>query len=282
MDIYIGCKFLVRFMSKMAKIFTVWYVILFFCLGPFFSASSGREEIGLKFKGQIMSAELQGVSLRLILEKLKGEKGIWSKGDESLLDDKVSIRFKDLPLEEGLRRILSDFNHVLVFDREKGLVGLFVFGKRGSRRAVSQDEPPATEKGFPSGPLEEATVRRNPFEIFPDTGPPGSSKAKSTGTASGEDLPFSQDHQTEITDGTSMEPFPSIENPFTQGNPFAESISPSPESPFSENISPAPENPFTQGNPFTEKTSPSPENPFNEGISPAPEDPFFNPFVAPQ
>jgi hypothetical protein len=269
-------------MSKTAKIFTVWYVILFLCLGSFFPASSGREEVGLRFKGQIMSAELQGVSLRLILEKLRREKGIWSKGDESLLEEKVSVRLVDLPLEEGLRRILSDFNHVLVFDQEKGLVGLVVFGKKELRRTVSQDEPPATEKGIPSEPSEEVPFDRGPFEVFSDTAPPGSSKAQSSGTTSGENVPFSQDHQTEITEGASKEPFPSIESPFTQGNPFAKRISPSPESPFNENISPAPGNPFTQGNPFTEKTSPSPENPFNENVSPFPENPFSNPFVAPQ
>lgn len=251
-------------MGKMTKIFVVCCVLIFFCLGSFCPASSGRGEIGLEFRGQIMSAELQGVPLRLILEKLEREKGIWWKGAELVLEETVSIRFKDLPLEEGLRRILFDFNHALLFDQDKGLVGLVIFGRKESRRAVSQDEPPATEKGIPSEPLEEVPFSRNPFEVFSDTAPPGSSKAHSTGTTTGENLPFSQDHQTEITEGPSREPFPSNKNP------------------FNENIFPASDNPFTERNPFTEKTPPSPENPFKENVSPAPENPFFNPFVAPQ
>jgi hypothetical protein len=268
-------------MRKTTTIFTLSWVFIFFCLSSSSSAFPGTGEIDLEFRGQIMSAELQGVPLRLILEKLRREKGIWFKGDESVLEETVSIRFENLPLEEGLRRILSGISHVLLFDQEKRPVGLVVFGKKESRGAVLKDEPPAMEKGRSSEPVKEAMDSGDPFKTSPHPFQLATPKTKSTGTTGGENLPLSREHQDEITEEASMEPSPSPEDPFTQRNPFTEKTSPSPENPFSGNVSPSPEDPFTQRNPFTEKTSPSPENPFNEDVSPSPEDPFTqrNPFT---
>jgi hypothetical protein len=262
MQIHNGWRFEAKFMKKMTKMFAVWCIIMFFCLGSPF-VFSGNREIDLEFRGQIMSAELQGVPLRLSLEKLRREKGIWFKGDESVLEETVSMRFENLPLEEGLRRILSDFSHVLLFDQEKGPVGLVVFGKKESRRTVLKDEPPAMGKGHPSEPVKEATDSGDPFKTSPHPFQLPTPKTKSAGTTRGENLPWSRDHQDEITEEASMEPFPPPENPFTQRDPFTEKTSPSPENPFNGNVSPSPENPFTQRDPFTEKTSPSPENPFS-------------------
>jgi len=197
-----------------------------FFLGFFPSVSSGKGEIGLKFKGQLMSAELQGVSLRLILEKLNREKGIWSKGDESVLEEKVSVRLMDLPLLEGLRRILSDFNHVLVFDRDKRLVGLFILDKKNPGRPVARDGANGIDKVLPSQPLGEASG--DPFEGFPDTLPPGSSKAKSKRATIDENSSPPEDPNTERSD-TGF-----FKGPLSPENPFEENISPGSENPFSD------------------------------------------------
>ena len=190
----------VGFMSKATKIFTVYYIVIFFSLGLFCSVSSGKEEIDLELRGQAMSAELQGVSLRLVLEKLEREKGIWFKGDESVLEEEVSIRFKDLPLYEGLRRILSHINHVLVFDGDNGLVGLFILGKKDRGNSVARDAAVATEKGSPSLPIGEAKASKYPFEAFSDPRP------SDNPTKSSPEDPFAQSIS------------PSAENPFA--DPF--------------------------------------------------------------
>jgi len=147
-----------------------------------------------------MSAELQGVSLRLVLEKLEREKGIWFKGDESVLEEEVSIRFKDLPLYEGLRRILSHINHVLVFDGDNGLVGLFILGKKDRGNSVARDAAVATEKGSPSLPIGEAKASKYPFEAFSDPRP--------------SDNPTKSSPENPFTKNVS----PSAENPFA--DPF--------------------------------------------------------------
>jgi hypothetical protein len=240
-------------MSEMAKVFTVCYIILFFCLGSP-PAFSGNREIDLELRGQAMSAELQGISLRLILEKLNREKGIWSKGDESVLEEKVSVRVMDLPLLDGLRRILSDFNHVLVFDRDKRLVGLFILGKKDPGKRSPRDVGVVTGKSPPSQPVEEATVSRDPFEVFPGADHTGNVKTRSTDRTIGKDPSPLADRDTQIGD-----------KPLTHRSSV-------PESPFGENAAASPENPFTKS------IFPPTENPFEDNIFPGSEGPFSDPF----
>ena len=211
----------------MTTIFTVFYMLTFFCLGSFSPASAGKGEVDVKFEGQILSAELQGVSLKVILEKLNREKGIWFKGDESLLEEKVSVRFKDLPLQEGLRRILSCINHILVFDQDKRLVGLFILGKKSPDMPLARDAAIVTEKALPSQPVEQPKVSRNPFEIFVDAPRPGT-KTKSRRTTIGKKFSPPEDQKSEMSDTTFMNLSPSSKNP------FAESMPPSSENPFDD------------------------------------------------
>lgn len=152
----------------MSRIILVYFTIVFFCVGSFSNASSGKGEIDINFRGENISAELQEVPLRLIFEKLKREKGVWFKGDESLLDRKVFVRFKDLPLHKGLKRILSDIDHVFIFDKDQRLVGLYIFSKSGSFNPMDGDEDVVGEKALTLQPAEKASARRNAFGQLTD------------------------------------------------------------------------------------------------------------------
>jgi hypothetical protein len=57
-----------------------------------FSASSRGEEgrIELNFDDRFVSANLENVPLRIILDKIKREKGLWYKRDRSLSEKKLS------------------------------------------------------------------------------------------------------------------------------------------------------------------------------------------------
>lgn len=248
-------------MSKTTTIFTLALIFTFFCLGFFSFAIPGTGELDLKFTGQIMSAEVQGVPLRVILEKIEREKGIWFKGDESVLERSVSIRFTDLPLDIGLRRILSGVNHVLFFDQDRGLVGLFVLGEKGPGEPGPRVEPLAIEKALPSEPPEDAAVAGKPSEIPPHPFPSPPRERKSPDTTTGEHFqlsPFSGDSRAETTDEAPLKPFSPQENPFTRRSP------PSAE------------------NPFERSTPPSLGNPPNENTSSGPEMPWVNPFEGSQ
>jgi len=225
-------------MGKMTKIIMACLMLACSWLGFSPSASSSTAEIGLEFKGQMMSAELQGVSLRLILEELESEKGIWFKGDESVLDEEVSIRFKDLPLHEGLRRILSTINHVLVFDEGERLVGLFIIGRKDTASRTSRDAAIVSGKTYPPQPAKEPVVTKDPFEIFLDAGHTGTPETRSRDGAIRKDFSPLGDRKTEMG-----------ETPFTDAstvseNPFGENATSSPENPFAETVTSSSDNPF--------------------------------------
>jgi hypothetical protein len=97
-----------------------------------------EERIDLKFQEQTFSADLEEAPLGAIIKRFKEEKGIWFKGKESLLDEKVSVQFKDLPIREGLERILSAMNYSLIFDGEARLVGVVLVGKSGAISGQSE------------------------------------------------------------------------------------------------------------------------------------------------
>lgn len=82
-----------------------------------------------------MSADLNEALLSNALGKIMKEKGIWVKGDESLLDHKVSVEFKERSFKEGLQKILSGLNHSLVYDKSDQVVGVFIFGRKTSSQA---------------------------------------------------------------------------------------------------------------------------------------------------
>jgi hypothetical protein len=233
-------KVLLRFFSA---------VIIGIFLISFSYASSDNQRIDIKFNGQTMSADLEHVALRLILEKIKSEKGMWFKGNESVLEERVSVQFKDFPVQEGLKRILFDINHVLFFDYDKKLVGVFIVGKEDAGRAVSRHAATSAGKGLLSQPGKEAKDSKNPFEIF-----------------SGE---FSPDHPwAKIMEKakTRMSGKPSFMGSSPLDNPFAKKMAPDSESRQDEEI--------LQGSPFMLKESLSSENPSAPTFTITPVDPF--------
>ena len=98
------------------------------------SLSQGTR-IYLDFRNQTLSANIEDAPLRDVLKRIKQKKGIWfkawSKG-KPVLDEKVSVRFRGLSVQEGMERIFSEFNHSLIFEQDS-IVGVMLFGKPGKR-----------------------------------------------------------------------------------------------------------------------------------------------------
>jgi len=119
-------------MPKPIQILYICLFLLNFSLASFSDAATKKEEIDIKFNTRGLSAKLHETPLKLVLERLKEKKGIWFNWDESLQEQKVSIRFEDLPLEVGVKRILHNFNHCLVFDQDKKLVRILILDEKRS------------------------------------------------------------------------------------------------------------------------------------------------------
>jgi hypothetical protein len=132
-------------MDKFSKSTFVSLIVgLLLCV---FSASSPGEEgrIELKFDDRFVSANIENVPLRIILDKIKREKGLWYKLDGSLSENRVSVHFVGLPLPDALKRILSRIDYSLMFNSNDDLVGVFIFGK-GAKDGYQQKDsrPPVT------------------------------------------------------------------------------------------------------------------------------------------
>jgi len=111
--------------------------------GLFLPSLSIAYSVDLIFKGETLSANLKEVPLKTVLEKIREEKGIWIEGKESVLEKKVSLEFRGLSLQDGLKRVLASMNYSLVFDLERKLVGVIIIdkGKFGHALPKGRDGP---------------------------------------------------------------------------------------------------------------------------------------------
>jgi hypothetical protein len=123
-----------------AIIALLWVFILFLLAHN--SASGEPRKIELDFNNQTLSASIKSAPIRTVIAEIEEEKGVWFKlwlkGENSILDEKVSVRFKNLPVKEALKRIFSPINHSLVFDQDGTLSGVVLFGKPEPRRDWSR------------------------------------------------------------------------------------------------------------------------------------------------
>ena len=104
-----------------------------------------------------MSADLKEASLVGIAKDIENQAGISFKGDESLLEETVSVSFKDLPLEDGIKRILANLNYSLMFD-DLGKISTVIIMSEGSGPSASQPQVRST----PVRPASPTPSQRRP------------------------------------------------------------------------------------------------------------------------
>ncbi|OQX10860.1 MAG: hypothetical protein BWK80_45330 [Desulfobacteraceae bacterium IS3] len=156
----------------MKKILAVFIFFIF----TGFPALSEAGKADIKFKGEMLSADIQNAPLKEVTEKIGKEKGIWFKGEESLFEEKVSVRFTDIPLEQGLKRILGNLNHSIVFDKNSNVQGILIVGtsagKGGKPVAMYQPAaPPEIHPGISPEPISEPKMFRSRRNMPPPGGP---------------------------------------------------------------------------------------------------------------
>jgi hypothetical protein len=106
-----------------------------------------------------ISANLEGVSLGEILQQIKTQTSICYRGTESLFKQKVSVQFRDLPLEDGVKRILAPFNYSLMFDADGGLAGMILLGRSYRDQDRAMQTTAITKRSSPQQPLEKETTK---------------------------------------------------------------------------------------------------------------------------
>ena len=107
-----------------------------FCSLIWFSPAEAEKE-AVRFVGPKMSADIDEIYLRDVFQSINAQKGFWVKGDSSVIDSKISIRFKNLSFQDGLKRILGHINHIMLFDGNREPSGVIIVGGGESRRSLA-------------------------------------------------------------------------------------------------------------------------------------------------
>jgi hypothetical protein len=143
-------------MRKMSKLILLIFLslteLLFLC-----SVISAEEKrLYLAFDRGRVTANIKNTPLKAVLNRIKEQRSIYFDNgfmrDPSLLDNDVSVQFTNLPIQNGLERILSGINHSLIFkgDRVEGVMLLGEPGKRiyrPPRPIVRRRTPRRTSRG---------------------------------------------------------------------------------------------------------------------------------------
>jgi hypothetical protein len=97
------------------------------------NSMADSQRIEIEFKRKTLSAHIRNARLISVIEAIREKRGIWFKswlkGKEAVLEEKISIQLNEVPIKQGLGRILSNINHCLVFDGKGYLLGVFLLGE---------------------------------------------------------------------------------------------------------------------------------------------------------
>jgi len=97
----------------------------------------GSREGQIRINNRRVSADLKNIPLLRVIREIREQTNIWFKGDESLFNENISLQFKDLSLEDSLKRIIKNYDYSFLYDGDGKLAGLMVLSKTESRRNVS-------------------------------------------------------------------------------------------------------------------------------------------------
>jgi hypothetical protein len=124
-------------MMKLNRILALGLVVAAFLVGASSVPWAGdKGDVNMTWEGETLSADLVGVPLQGVLEDLSKARGIWFKVHASVADQKITVHFTGLSLEEGLKRILVRMDYSLEFDRNGKPTGVVIMGEKTAARGA--------------------------------------------------------------------------------------------------------------------------------------------------
>ena len=88
--------------------------------------SLGAAENSIQFTDKGMTATLKQSALQDVFENISGQREIWFRGQKSVMDRQVTVRFVDLTFDEGLKRILRGINYMIVAAENNEVEGVIL------------------------------------------------------------------------------------------------------------------------------------------------------------
>jgi hypothetical protein len=149
-------------MKKRTMTIRCAFLAILSALGLFSFTSAPAADL-VSVKDGLLSVDLKDASLLEVARDIEKQSGVWFRGDETLFQEKISVTFKDLPLEEGLKRILANLNYSLMFDTGNKIAGVMV---------MAEGKPAVTQPGRPEViPPRVTTPPRIPTRRAPTVRP---------------------------------------------------------------------------------------------------------------
>jgi hypothetical protein len=164
--------------ASCARFVACFFIFFLFCPNAFCAEA-------VTVKDGLLSVNLKDTSLLDAARDIEKQSGVWFRGDETLFQEKISVTFTDLPLEEGLKRILTNLNYSLMFDTKHKVAGVMVMGEgqpagahpgrpgtqppRVAPPRATTSRPTATlrSRSSTSTPPAATVVRRPPRAVTP-------------------------------------------------------------------------------------------------------------------
>ncbi len=140
-------------------------ILVVSCILGFFLCQNGLCAEAVSVKDGLLSVNLKETSLLDVARDIEKQSGVWFRGDETLFQEKISVSFNDLPLEEGLKRILTNLNYSLMFDNKNKVAGVMVMGEgkpAGAQPGRPGVQPPRVATPPGATPRPSPTVRSRP------------------------------------------------------------------------------------------------------------------------
>jgi len=158
-------------MRKRTRTFHSGLIIAIYSLSLFsFTSVLAADLVSVK-KGSL-SVNIKDTSLLEVARDIEKQSGVWFRGDETLFQERISVTFNDLSLEEGLKRILTNMNYSFMFDTNNKIAGVMVMGE-GTPAGTQPGRPGATPPRVATPPGTQrrptATVRSRSSTSTPPT-----------------------------------------------------------------------------------------------------------------
>ncbi len=123
-------------------------------------ASIGEEGFDIKFNSGQLSVKLKNSPLEKILKEIMSQSGarIWLNDSA---DGTVTLEFQNIPIGEGVRRILKDKNYAFVYalhEAKEGKLSIINAGKSKENFAKVKEEP---YKKLPPKPAQPVAKKEN-------------------------------------------------------------------------------------------------------------------------
>ena len=166
------------FIMNRIKALIIAQMVLFLCLlNPAVAArevASGQPDISLKHN--MLSVRLNGSPLDQVLKEIERQGEVCFYIDNSMSKKKIWSQFTDLRLKEGIKKILFQYNHVMIFDWDGNLAEVHILGDSDQRdkQVLNKNRTKQINANKPILSITpEDRMEESGFEVVKNCLPPG-------------------------------------------------------------------------------------------------------------